>query len=317
MRFTREHVEQWRVEGFTILERFFPEAEYLPVLRDFEALYAGAGRGPSVGSALQLGPSDDALANRVLQFKNIHVLPYEGSSAINLISLHPELIAFAQGLLGTSDVRLYQSHTWAKYTGEADYDQPFHCDFGNHTLTAPADEPSGRTVDFILYFTDVTSQHGALRYVTKPDVVAALGRPVIAPAPEQQQALHEKERIAEVPAGSLIAHGIDTMHRGANLTAPNGRRFSMTVGYKAMGNEQVGFHVWQDRQNRHLWRHVFSHATPQQLACLGIPKPGDRYWTPRTLELTQARWPEWDMREYAAALDAPTSASSRTTPPDP
>jgi len=302
MRFTPEHVEQWRLEGFTILERFFPEQEYLPVLSDFEALYARAGQGPGVGTARQLGASDDAHANRSLQFKNIHVLPYEGSSAINLISLHPELIAFAKALLGTSDVRLYQSHTWAKYTGEADYDQQFHCDYGNHTLTVPADDASGRTVDFILYLTDVTRELGALRYVTKPDVAAALGRAVISPGAEQQQALHAKERIAEVPAGSLIAHSIDTVHRGANLTAPRGRRFSMTVGYKAAGNDQVGFHVWQDRANRQLWSHVFSRATPEQLACLGIPRPGDRFWTKRTLELTQARWPEWDMREYFAAL---------------
>jgi hypothetical protein len=301
MRFTPEHVEQWRVEGFTILERFFREDEYLPVLADFEALYASAGRGPSVGTARYLGVGDDAHVNRALQFKNIHVLPYEGSSAINLLSLHPELIAFAKTLLGTSDVRLYQSHTWAKYTGEADYDQPFHCDFGNHTLTVPADDVSGRTVDFILYLTDVTSEHGALRYVTKPDVVAALGRPVISPTPEQQRALREKERIAAVPAGSLVAHGIDTLHRGANLTAPHGRRFSMTVGYKAAGNDQVAFHVWQDRANRPLWRHIFSRATPEQLVCLGIPRPGDRFWTKRTLELTQARWPEWDMCEYVAA----------------
>jgi ectoine hydroxylase-related dioxygenase (phytanoyl-CoA dioxygenase family) len=302
MRFTPEHVEQWRVDGFTILERFFREEEYLPVLHDFETLYAGAGRGETVRAARQLGPSDDARANRALQFKHIHVLPYDASSAINLISLHPELIAFAKALLGTNEVRLYQSHTWAKYTGEADYDQPFHCDFGNHTLTVPADDPSGRTVDFIFYLTDVTRDHGALRYVTKPDVVAALGDLVIAPTPEQERALHAKERVAEVPAGSLIAHGIDTMHRGANLTAPNGRRFSMTVGYKAAGNDQVAFHAFQDRGNRQLWSHVFSRATPEQLECLGIPKPGDRYWTKRTVELTQARWPEWDMHEYFAAL---------------
>jgi ectoine hydroxylase-related dioxygenase (phytanoyl-CoA dioxygenase family) len=299
MRFTPKHVEQWRVEGLTILERFFPEDEYLPVLNDFETLYASAGQG--VGTARHMGARDDASANRALQFKNIHIFPYEGSSAINLISLHPELIAFAKALLGTSEVRLYQSHTWAKFTGEADYDQQFHCDFGNHTLTVPADDASGRTVDFILYLTDVTRELGALRYVTHSDVVAALGSPVISPTAEQQPALHAKERIAEVPAGSLIAHGIDTMHRGANLTAAHGRRFSMTVGYKAAGNDQVAFHAWQDRGNRHLWAQVFSRATPEQLACLGIPRPGDPFWTTRTLELTQARWPEWDMREYVEA----------------
>jgi len=301
MRFSAQQVEQWREEGFVVIERFFGTDEYQPVLQDFEALYRDAGKGDGVGTPLQWSP-ELARASRGTQFKNIHVLPYEGSSAINLISLHPELIALARALLGVSDVRLYQSHTWAKYTGEADYEQEFHCDYGNHTLLVPSDEPALRTVDFVLYFTDVTKEHGALRYVTKPDVLEALGRPALsAPDERDQQALRGLERAVVVPAGSIVAHGIDTLHRGSNLTAPNGRRFSMTVGYKAAGSEHIGFHVWQATRGRGSWHSVFDHATPEQLACLGVPRPGDRFWTPRTLELAHTRWPGWDMRPYVAA----------------
>src|SRR5690606_12207232 len=120
MRFSAAHVEQWREEGFVVLERFFEPREYEPVLADFEALYRDAGKGDGVGAPLRL-EGDAARDRRGMQFKNIHVLPYDGSSAINLISLHPELIAFARALLGVDEVRLYQSHSWAKYTGEADY----------------------------------------------------------------------------------------------------------------------------------------------------------------------------------------------------
>src|SRR5690606_31867231 len=141
MRFSAEHISRWRDDGFVIIERFFEPREYEPVLADFEALYPEPGRSEGAGPPRHLMNGDEAAANRSRQFKNIHALPYEGSSAINLISLHPELIAFARALLGVSDVRLYQSHTWAKYTGEADYDQEFHCDYGNHTLVVPADEP--------------------------------------------------------------------------------------------------------------------------------------------------------------------------------
>jgi ectoine hydroxylase-related dioxygenase (phytanoyl-CoA dioxygenase family) len=299
MRFSPEHISQWRDEGFVVLEGFFPRCEYEPVLQDFEALYRDAGKAEGVGSPRQLEP-EVRRARQGTQFKNIHVLPYEASSALNLISLHPDLIALARALLGVNDVRLYQSHTWAKYTGEADYDQDFHCDFGNHTLIAPADDPVRRTVDFVIYFTDVTKQHGALRYVTKPDVVAALGRHVISPSEQDQHALTKLERAVEVSAGSLVAHGIDTMHRGSNLTIPNGRRFSLTVGYKAAGSDHIGFHVWQAGHNR-PWQRVFNHATPDQLTCLGVPKPGDPFWTRRTLELTQARWPDWNMAAYFAA----------------
>jgi ectoine hydroxylase-related dioxygenase (phytanoyl-CoA dioxygenase family) len=304
MRFSAEHVEQWREEGFVVIERFFSTDEYQPVLQDFESLYPGKGEG--AGSARQLKNMQDSSSNRALQFQNIHVLPYDASPAINLIALHPELIAFARALLGVSDVRLYQAHTWAKYTGEADYEQDFHCDYGNHTLLVPSDHPAGRSVDFVLYFTDVTREHGALRYVTKPDVIQALGRPALsAPTEAEQAALREKERAVVVPAGSLVAHGIDTLHRGSNLTAPNGRRLSMTVGYKAAGNEQIAFHVWQATRGR-SWHPVLDHASPEQLECLGIPKPGDAFWTPRTLALTQSRWPGWDMREYFAACPQAT-----------
>lgn len=306
MRFSAEHVERWREDGIVIIEDFFDKREYELVLHDFEALYRDAGKGDGVGAARHW-TDVEARFNRAQQFEHIHVLPYEGSGAINLISLHPELIAFARALLGVADVRLYQSHSWAKYTGQADYEQEFHCDYGNHTLLVPADEPARRSVDFILYLTDVTREHGALRYVTKPDVLAALGRPALSAANEwEQQALHAKERAAVVPAGSLVAHGIDTMHRGSNLTAPNGRRFTMTVGYKAAGNDHVGFHVWQATPRR-SWQRVFEHATPEQLECLGIPKPGDPFWTRRTLELTQSRWPDWDMAEYVAACSDPKS----------
>lgn len=308
MRFSPEHVAQWRTDGFAVIERFFRPEEWQPVLEDFEALYRGVVGGDGTGRPLELKP-EEARASRGMQFKNIHVLPYEGSSAINLISLHPELIAFARALLGVDDVRLYQSHTWAKFTGDADYDQEFHCDYGNHTLLVPSDEPALRTVDFVLYLTDVTKEHGALRYVTKSDVQEVLGRSALsAPDERDQRALRERERAVAVPAGSLVAHGIDTLHRGSNLTAPHGRRFSMTVGYKAAGSEHIGFHVWQATRGRGPWNQVLDHATPEQLACLGIPRPGAPFWTRRTLELTQKRWPGMKLEPYFAALNSAASA---------
>ena len=305
MRFSQSDVAQWREQGFALLPRFLTRAEIAPVLDDFAVLYRERGKGPGVGQVLDVKRPGQVGASHLLQFQNIDTLPYNASSAINLISLHPAVIEFAQALLGVPKVHLYQSHTWAKYTGEADYDQAFHCDFGNHTLTVPADDVALRTVDFVLYLTDVTAGHGALHYVTKPDSDALLGPgAVLAPA-ELQQALKQKERSAAAPAGSLLAHGIDTFHRGTNLTAPNGHRFTMTFGYKAAGNDMIGFHVWQSAPNR-PWQLVLNHASPSQLECLGVPAPGDPFWTPRALKLTQARWPEWDMQAYFAGAASST-----------
>ena len=300
-RHTVSHVEEWRREGFTLIPEFFSTEEILPIIEDFQELYEDRGQGEGVGTPLNKKEEGAIGAGHPKQFMNIDSLPYNASSAINLISLHPALISFAKSLLDVDDVHLYQSHTWAKYTGEADYDQAFHCDFGNHTLTVPADDVSLRTVDFILYLTDITDAHGALHYVTKTDSDRILGSGAVFAKDDQQFALKEKERSAAAPAGSLLAHSIDTFHRGTNLTEIDGHRFTMTVGYKASGNEMIGFHVWQSAADR-PWPIVLNNATPEQLQCLGIPMPGDVFWTDRTLKLTQLRWPEWDMSVYAQAM---------------
>ncbi len=291
-RFSAQHVNQWREEGFAIIPDFFTEAEIRPIHDDYERIYGLKPRGQYAGDDSEL--SAEA---RKAQFKNIDIFPYEGSVEMNFLSLHPALIAFAKALLGVDDVHLYQSHTWAKYTGETNYDQDFHCDFANHTLLIPADDVALRTVDFIVYLTDVTDAHGALHYVTKPDSDELLRAGAVGIKEEQQALLKARQKSAAGSAGTLVAHGIDTFHRGTNLTAENGYRFTMTIGYKAAGNDMVGYSVWQDSGDR-PWQTIFDHATAEQLACLGIPRPGHPYWTRRTLGLCQARWPNWDMTAY-------------------
>ena len=305
MRFTEKHVAQWREDGFCVIDDFFSAEEMAPLLADYEKLYAESRQPERAQDAVYMDrKSEDYPTARHSQFVNIHTMPYEGSVELNLISLHPALINLARALLGIDDVHCYQSHTWAKFTGQTDYEQDFHCDFHNHTLTVPSDDHAARTVDFIFYLTDVTEQNGSMRYVTKSDVIKAIGRPALAaPLDEEQESLRQYERKVEVPAGGLVAHSIDTMHRGANLLEPGGRRFSMTVGYKAAGNDNIQYHVWQTAPDKD-WAKIINHATPEQLTVLGIPRPGDKFWTLRTLKLTQARWPDFDMTAYFSGVKA-------------
>ena len=298
-RHNEEQVRQWRSEGFTLIPDFFSMDEILPIVEDFNELYRDRGTGE--GKPLNKKEDGAIGAGHPKQFINIDSMPYNASSSINLISLHPALISLSRALLGVEDVHLYQSHTWAKYTGEADYDQAFHCDFSNHTLTVPSDDIALRTVDFVIYLTDVTDAHGALHYVTKPDSDTILGQGSVVAKEEQQLSLKAVERSAAAPAGSLLAHSIDTFHRGTNLTAIDAHRFTMTVGYKSSGNDMIGFHVWQSAVDR-PWPIVFNNADPEQLKCIGVPLPGDPFWTERTLKLTQSRWPEWDMSGYRKRL---------------
>jgi hypothetical protein len=297
-RFNQHHVQAWRDTGFVVINDFFSAAELDPVLADFETMYVDRGEGEGLVKDVKQLSEIGGFHPR--QFMNFDQMPYDASPAINLISLHPSLIEFSRALLDAPHVHCYQSHSWAKYTGEADYDQAFHCDFSNHTLTVPSDNVTQRSVDFVFYISDVTNDLGALHYVTKPDAERVLGPGELEAPAEQQLALKALEQSAAGPSGTLVAHSIDTFHRGTNLTQTGGRRFTMTVGYKASGNEKIGFHVWQYSPAR-PWQLILNHASAAQLEVIGIPRPGDEFWTERTLRLTQKRWPDWNMTEYFAA----------------
>lgn len=300
-RYQQQQIEAWHEDGAVVVPNFFTPDEIAPIYDDYARLYGFEGAGN--GNPLAIDTGQPAGAFHPKQFKNLDTLPYDGSVEMNLISLHPALIQLASELLGGQPVQLYQSHTWAKYTGEADYDQPFHCDYGNHTLTVPGEDVAQRTVNFVIYLSDVTDALGAMHYVKKSDSDAILGSRAIAAPIEYQVALKARQHSAAAPAGSIIAYGIDTFHRGTNMTEPNGLRYTMTVSFKRADNANIGFHVWQHALER-PWHLLMNHATPTQLECLGIPAPGHAFWTDLTLCQCQQRWPEWNMSEYVLALAA-------------
>lgn len=300
-RYHPDHLQQWRENGFAVIPNFFSQAEMAPIYQDFDQLYGHLA--PEAQAAVELDKKLPGSVGKMhhKQFQNIDALPYDAGIEMNLLSLHPDLMTFAAACLGVEAVALYQSHTWAKFTGEADYDQAHHCDFGNHTLAVPSDDPRYRAVDFIVYISDVTDDLGALHYVTKEDSDRILSPGAVTASAAKQASLKAVERSAAGPQGTLVAHSIDTFHRGTNLTRPEGRRFTMTIGYKALDNPLIGFDNWHSRPER-PWGQILNHASPAQLAALGIPLPGSPYWTERTLTLTQARWPDWDLDPWRAAI---------------
>ena len=109
-RFKAKHVSQWRKDGFCVIDNFFTAEEITPLLVDFERLYPGQPEGAQDPVYMDREAEDFSDARRS-QFINIHSLPYDGSVELNLISLHPALIHFAQALLGVEEVHCYQSHT--------------------------------------------------------------------------------------------------------------------------------------------------------------------------------------------------------------
>jgi len=304
MRHSSHHIDAWRDDGAVLVRNFFAENEIATIEADFERLY---GRGKPDQAAEALDNFNGLGSFSPAQFTGVDDFPLMASAETNLIGLHPALIDFAKQALESDDVRLYQCHSWAKFTGDADYEQPFHCDFNNHTLTVPSDDLALQTINFVIYFTDVTDDLGAIHYVphSLSDPLTGEDRAsFIADKPDLQVSLKQVELSGAGPRGSVFAYGIDVYHRGTNLTRPGGHRYTMTASYKRAGNDMIGFSAWPHEFLK-PWAIVFANASPEQLACLGVPRPGDPFWTERTLRRAQERWPGWDLQTYRDAVVNP------------
>lgn len=304
-RFGPEHLEAWRRDGGVSIQNFFTPEEVAAVVADFEMVWGrtqGAARGIEKKMPGEFGDFNDR------QFANVAPVPFDCSPALNLIGVHPALIAFAKQALNTDKVHLYFCQAWAKFTGDADYDQPFHADYFAHTLTAPAEDAQDNCVTFVCYFTDVTDAHGAMHYVTRPDSLKVAGpeaTPMLKFNAEEQRPLQEGlrryERSSAAPAGSVFAYTIDVYHRGTNLTAPGGRRFAVMTYFKKAGDEAIVDFGWAHRDAQ-PWRIIFENASPEQLECFGVQPPGHPFWTKTTIARAQARYPNWDMTPYREAM---------------
>lgn len=319
-RFTTESIAVWRRDGAVLLPAFFSAAEINPVADDFELLFSHF-RPPCELAPLQdeigpaLSPADHtARISKQAEFNT--ALPFHCSPALNLIGLHPALIDFAKAALEVSDVRMYQCLAWPKFTGHTDFDQPFHMDYHNHTLTVVGDRAPERTVNFSIYASEVTDSHGAIRYVPRPegDLICGALRPN-EPVRFQQIALREIERSGAGPMGSVFAYSTDVYHRATNLTAPAGHRYTLFVTYKAAQNDAFYGNPWpgffdlrtreaRDGNRKNPAEYIFEHCTPEQLTCLYVPPPGHCFWTKLTLARAQRRWPTWNLEPWRQSAHA-------------
>jgi hypothetical protein len=302
-RFTADHVEAWRHDGGVLIQRFFTDEEVSAVCADFELVF---GRTEGGDQPLEDKPETEPGRFDPTQFTNIEPVPLKCSPALNLIGVHPAIIAFAKAALGCERVHNYQCQAWAKYTGDADYDQPFHCDFVNHTLTTPSEDERDNSVTILCYFTDVTEAHGPMHYALRSETEHIAGpEATLERDPEIRARLQADiarcARSSASPAGSIFPYAIDTWHRGTNLTAPNGRRFALMTCFKRADNDVIGYHAWPFHFEQ-PWSRIFNHASPEQLACFGVQPPGHPFWTETTLARAQARYPGWDMTPYREAL---------------
>jgi hypothetical protein len=308
------HVEHFERHGWVLVERLLREDEIEAAYPGLFSLYPTPeifhGNAPDArvaayreGAGLAANAGQEARF-RPLQFAGLKEFPFPDQT-LNRLALHPAIIALAEALLHTRDVRLYQAETFAKYTGVTQYDQPFHIDYTNHTMLPPRRDGRFAQVQMFLYLSDVTRAHGATRIVSKtltrdlPLIDLAFNSVRVPEA--RLRAWEEAAQSAVGARGSLLVYAADVVHRGTEMTLARGGRFFFNLAYRAAGADWVGANPWP--------RKGFTHFTPliegltvRQLEAFGFPPPGHDYWDEATLKGAGERYPGLDLSPWRDAL---------------
>ncbi len=306
------HVEHFERHGWVLIERLLREDEIdaaSPGLFSLyptpEAFHAGADPRAArfrAGADLPANQGDDPRF-RPLQFAGLQEFPFP-DLALDLLPLHPAIIAVAEDLLHTPDVRLYQAETFAKYSGVTQYDQPFHADYTNHVMLPPRRDGRYRQIQLFLFLSDVTAAHGPTRIVSRTltdDVpVMQLSFPR-ARVPAERHAAWEAAAVSATgPRGSLLVYSADVVHRGTEMTIEGGGRFFFNLAYRAAGADWVGGNPWP-RKGIDNWTPLVEALSVRQLAAIGFPPPGHDYWDEATLVGAAQRYPKLDLAPWREA----------------
>jgi ectoine hydroxylase-related dioxygenase (phytanoyl-CoA dioxygenase family) len=230
---------------------------------------------------------------RANQFTGLRDAP-TGDPKLDTLAVHHRILDLVEAILGTERILLYQAETFAKYAGAAHYEQPLHIDETNHTLVPPRRDGRYRQVQLFLYLSDVTEARGATRVVSKRRT-ADLPHGDLFFHAAGRVSLDEHEVAAVGPAGSVLAYGADTVHRGSAMTEPGAGRFFFNLGYRPAGVDWVGALPWPRRGTGPAMRPWVEALDLRQLLAIGFPPPGHDYWDDETLAATQARYPKLDL----------------------
>jgi hypothetical protein len=233
------------------------------------------------------------------QFIGLRETP-SGDPALDNLALHHRVLDLVDALLHTTDIRLYQAETFAKYTGVADYEQPLHIDETNHTLVPPRRDGYDRQVQLFLYLSDVTEARGATRVVSRT-ATEAIPHDRLMFDRAGSVRLDEHEVAAVGPAGSVLAYSADTVHRGTPMTEPGAGRFFFNLGFRRAGVDWTGALPWPRKGVDPAMRPWVEALDVRQLTALGFPPPGHEYWCDQTLTATARRYPGLDLAPWRDA----------------
>jgi hypothetical protein len=241
-------------------------------------------------------PKTGERAFRPGQFTGLREAPI-GDHALDNLCVHDRVLDLVAALLQTSDIRLYQAETFAKFSGQESFNQPLHIDETNHTLLPPRRDGRFRQVQLFVYLSDVTEERGATHVVSKTRTAEIPHTDLYFPGLGDLR-MDEHEAAAEGPAGSVLAYSADTVHRGTDMTEPGASRFFFNLAYREAGADWMGALPYPRRGIDERVPAWIQQLSTRQLCAIGFPPPGHPYWDKETLAATQARYPDMDLSGF-------------------
>jgi ectoine hydroxylase-related dioxygenase (phytanoyl-CoA dioxygenase family) len=237
-------------------------------------------------------------------FAHITSTPFSGLAAfpwaspeLNRLVAHPRLVSIVRQILGIDDIRLYKGELWAKYSGNVDYDQHHHRDFGNHTLVVPSVQRRWMQVTTFIYLCDIDERNGATAAVSKRySADIPLGRRRTEPGE-----LRDREVLASGKAGTALVYSTEVFHRATSMTGTNASRFTVLADYKAADNTWTNKQAFGDLGQLPEMIEFVTNVDAETRTLLDIPAPGHPYWTDQTIADMEVRYPGIDMAVYRSA----------------
>jgi Phytanoyl-CoA dioxygenase (PhyH) len=234
-------------------------------------------------------------------FADLTSTPFSGlanfpwaSPDLNRLVAHPRILSIVRQILGVDDIRLYKGELWAKYSGNTDYDQHHHRDFGNHTLAVPSVERRWMQVTTFTYLCDVDERNGATAAVPKrysADIPLGQRR-------TQPGELRDCEVLASGKAGTTLVYSTEVFHRATSMIGTNASRFTILADYKAADNSWTNKQAFGHVGQRPEMIEFVTNVDADTRTLLDIPAPGHPYWTDQTIADMEVRYPGIDMNPY-------------------
>jgi hypothetical protein len=313
-RATDAEVDTWRDHGWVLLSGLVGTEEVDAASDDLHRLYPTSEEyhaDPESATRQWLGPTtdkqegfvwpEDGPGFRGEQHRWNAAFPFPGSGTLNRLCVHPSIVDFAERALGSPDIRLYQTHASAKYSGLTNYEQPMHIDRNHSWIPAGSAAPWWNLEGF-LYLSDVTDDDNPTRLVSVRDSVHVKpSRPVV--MPDKEPTVYESERRATGVRGSYLAYRSDVFHRGAPFGSTEQRaRFTLALAFKSAGQDWIGYNQAHSQSTDPEWVTFAERSTPRELELFGFPPPGHPIWNEALVRATAIRYPALDLEPWRKEL---------------